>query len=210
MIPSLRSAAWRASGPRLAGILIVVSLLGIPGPAPAQQAPRVSLLLSDRPADAAPKKPVDPPRLNYLRPNVPQELFLYVKNDDDEDHEVIVQVVASGVMVAEKKVTVVAEKVTPVAWAPAAPGGVLADLKGPVAFRILDAKRKALGKMFPCGSTSRPLSSILRRSRSTPTRQARTSWSWSSAPGPASSRGRLAGWNWCCARIASPLWFPGN
>src|SRR5262249_61916263 len=99
-------------------------LRGAPTPAMARQPPAVSLLLSYRPADPAPKAPGEDPRANYLRPNVAQELFVHVRNDDNAPRQVTVQVVAGGAVVAAKPVKVAAGKTQEVAWArPVVPPG---------------------------------------------------------------------------------------
>src|SRR5262245_61320531 len=107
MTPPLRSVTRRVTGLGLAAALLSVCLPGGAGARPAQDdAPKVSLLLSYQPGDKAPKRPGEDPRFNYLRPNVQQEVFLYVKNDDAQARVVTVQVLAAGNVADEGAVKV--------------------------------------------------------------------------------------------------------
>jgi hypothetical protein len=136
--------------PGLFGAGVLTWLLAPSGPVLAQAPPPVRLLLSFQPDDKAPEKSPSP---NVLRPNVLQEVFAYVKNEPTEEaREVTVQLLAGGSVVATSpKVKVEKGGLARVKWPkpPAAAGAKapgLTELKGKVAFRLLDAEGKVIGK----------------------------------------------------------------
>jgi hypothetical protein len=113
--------------------------------------PQARLILSATPLDQATKED-DDLRLPVLRPNITQELFVYVQNDKAEAQTVIVQLLAGGVEVAAQKKEVGPGQFLPVAWPrpPAAANPTpLTALTGRVAFRLLDARGQALGTSIP-------------------------------------------------------------
>jgi hypothetical protein len=136
------------------GGLLLLGLVGLAGPAAAQAPPPVRLLLSYRSEDTAPEKT---PRPSVLRPNVLQEVYAYVKNDSAEVQKVTAQLVAGGAVVASTRaVTVDGGDLKDLAaeggWTPKpdpekAP--VLRELRGRVAFRLVDGAGKPLGKDLP-------------------------------------------------------------
>jgi hypothetical protein len=134
----------------VAGVL-VLGLLGPVGPAPAQTPPPVRLLLSYNSEDREPEKT---PRPGVLRPNVAQEVFAYVKNDTTEEQQVTVQLLAGGAVVASSRpVKVEGGELKAVAaeggWQPKPDPDkkpVLRQLSGRVAFRLLGADKKPMGK----------------------------------------------------------------
>jgi Carboxypeptidase regulatory-like domain len=132
-----------------------LALLMVVGPASAQ-APPVQLQFGYRadPALAA--------RTFFLRPNSPQEVFPFVKNDDVKPREMTVQLLVSGAAVASQKVKVAPGATEPARFGPPAPAAPAAgapaapvpppsfvELKGPAAFRLLDETGKALGEAVP-------------------------------------------------------------
>jgi hypothetical protein len=134
--PALARPAGRAV------LLGVACLLAAPAPAPAQDA-KVRLLFSYFP-DASLAAPTF-----YLRPNVPQELFLFVKNEDNKDRVVTVELLADGAVVLSQKVPVAQGKTAPVQFArPTTPPGTpppppAFTEAGKAAFRLVDETGKA-------------------------------------------------------------------
>ncbi len=118
------------------------------------------LMASERAARRAPAQEGRPSRLRLvlsfkkdrtlptaaleLRPNVPQEVFVYVQNDGDDDQKVAVKLVGGDGKPAATSAEVTAEKgkATLVTWpaAPAEPGkpAPLQELAGPVTLRMAD------------------------------------------------------------------------
>jgi hypothetical protein len=135
-------ARWGAHACLLGVGLLLAWSLAAPGQPPGAA---VRLHLSDRPDDKEPDKAVRP---NALRPNVPQEVFAYVKNDSAGPQKVTLQVLAGGAPVAVTTFEVAANALAPAPAVKAAPGdkGELKELKGPVVFRLVGAKGDKLGE----------------------------------------------------------------
>ena len=130
--------------------LLLLGVLGLVGPAPAQAPPPVRLLLSYSSEDREPEKT---PRPGVLRPNVVQEVFAHVKNDTTEEQQVTVQLLAGGAVVASKTVKVEGGERKDLAaeggWEPKPDPDkvpVLRPLRGRVAFRLLGTDKKPVGK----------------------------------------------------------------
>jgi hypothetical protein len=135
-------------------VLLAVPLLvaGLaPGFTAAQEAPpgaqpKVELRLSYQSDDKAPRTDL------VLRPNLQQELFVFVKNDDPQPQPVTVQLLANDAPVLAQKLTAEAGKLTRVVWSKAVPaagmakGPALTELKGALKLRLLDGKDKPVGK----------------------------------------------------------------
>ncbi|HTU21202.1 MAG TPA: carboxypeptidase-like regulatory domain-containing protein [Gemmataceae bacterium] len=114
--------------------------------------PPPRLVLSTEPIDKPPRADADL-RPNALRPNITQEILTYLQNDGAEARTVIVQLLAGGVAVASRQMEVAPGKLVQVAWpgippppAAAVKPPVLTELTPPVAFRLLDAQGRVLGK----------------------------------------------------------------
>jgi hypothetical protein len=125
--------AFRAVG-LLCWVLAAVCLPGLSSRAQEKAAPKVKLLLSQTPGDKAPEKASRP---GVLRPNVVQEVFVHVKNDDTEDVKGSVALLAGETKLTSQPVTAVAGKVTPVPWPRIGPADMkLLQAKGPVSFQL--------------------------------------------------------------------------
>ncbi len=131
--------AWR-------GALFLVCALAMTGPGQAADG-KLHLLLSTEPIEG-PRKTEQRPDVWHLRPNVQQEVFTSIQNDDpSQAATVLVQLRSGGVEVAKSPPIKVEKAIVPVQWIrpPGAAAGsspVLAELKRPVELRLLDADGK--------------------------------------------------------------------
>jgi hypothetical protein len=132
--------------PRPLLVLGLAWLLGLAGQA-AAQAPKVQLQFGHAPTAT------DLRDIVFLRPNVAQELFFFVKNDEATPQKVKVQLLSNGEPLLQKEVTVAAGKVERVNLGkppePGKPAPKPEPLEGALSVRLLDDKGATLGKVFP-------------------------------------------------------------